>query len=86
MHPVAFPVSVGGFDAGQLFESEVAGFNLWSYSMSDDELTSLSCSDEGNVVSAANLFYSSAAENKQMSYQLFECSECREFVVNRSVF
>ena len=75
-HPLAFPVSVDGFDANQLFESEVAGFNLWSYSMSDDELTSLSCSDEGNVVSAANLFYSPEAENKQMSNQLFECSEC----------
>ena len=64
---------MGGFAVKELFEGKVAGFNLWSHSMSEEELNSLSCDDVGDLVGPSNFYYSEAAQKSQLTQENFEC-------------
>ena len=54
-------VIVGGFDENQLVVGAVAGFKLWNYDMTVDELNAITCGNTGNVLTYFDFTASGAA-------------------------
>ena len=61
----------GGLDLHNCAPGRMAGFNLYNYEMSIDELNSLSCADLGNTVSWKSLqqMGSSSSEQEDLECQ-----------------
>ena len=51
----------------------MAGFNMWDYELTVDQMNLLTCESEGNLVSSAQLQLGGEAT---YSYENFECGEC----------
>ena len=64
-------VIVGGFDENQLVVGAVAGFKLWNYDMTVDELNAITCGNTGNVLTYFDFTVSGAA----FSNDDFACSK-----------
>lgn len=62
---------MGGFEAGQITHAMVAGFNMWNYGMTEEELESIGCGDKGNVVKDTDMKLAGAGA--QFTTETFTC-------------
>lgn len=69
-------ITVGSFDSSQLTEARVAGFNMWDYELTADQMNALTCESEGNLVSPSTLQLGGTAS---YTYENFDCGECNVF-------
>lgn len=64
---------MSGFSASQVMEAKVAGFNMWGYELTVEQINLLTCESAGNLVTSSQLQLGGRAT---YSYEDFECGKC----------
>ena len=64
-------IVVGGFETDLISHAKVAGFNMWSYEMSLQQLNSLTCDDVGDLVKTSDM----RAVGAGYTFRNFDCGK-----------
>ena len=74
---------MGGWDAEQVCNGYIAGFNLWDIEMSHDQINIIGCDDVGNILTYNDFLL----EDRSYSYEYFPCGElCKMFALSYNYF